>query len=220
MNNVIRFYIFNNKLKQKLRTGWQDVQISDTRIESISEHIYGCLILAISINSEYKLNLNMEKILKMLVIHELEEIIIPDFSALATITREEKKAMGRKAVKKIVDGLIASDELTSLIAEFDKRETKEAKFCYHIDKIEADFQAKMYDLEGNFAFENAADDSRKWNGEYAKSIIAKSKNASDIWLYGDEYLYEDDEIFSSIQASLHNITKEEYDEIINDNDLD
>lgn len=106
MNNIIKFYIFNNKLKNKLRTGWGDVQISSDRIESISEHIYGCLILAISINSEYKLNLDFEKVLKMLTVHELEEIIIPDYSALATITREEKREMGHKAVKKIVNGLI------------------------------------------------------------------------------------------------------------------
>lgn len=220
MNNIIRFYIFNNKLKSKLRTGWGDVQISASRIESVSEHIYGCLILAIGINSEYKLDLNFEKVLKMLVIHELEEIIIPDYSALATISREEKKEMGRKAVKKIVDGLIAQDELVSLTSEFDERKTKEAKFCYHIDKIEADFQAKMYDLGGYFDIEKAAHDCRKWNGDNAETIIASSKSASDIWLAGDKYLYEDDGLFKELQDAIRDISKQYYDEIINDNEID
>lgn len=102
MDNIIRFYIFNNKLKNKLRTGWGDVQISASRIESISEHIYGCLVLAIGINSEYKLDLNFEKVLKMLIVHELEEIIIPDYSALATISREEKKRWEEKLSKKLL----------------------------------------------------------------------------------------------------------------------
>lgn len=220
MNNIIKFYIFNNKLKHKLRTGWSDVKISSNRIESISEHVYGCLILAISINSEYKLNLDLEKVLKMLVIHELEETIIPDYSALSTITKEEKKEMGHKAVAKILDGLIAKEELMDIIIEFDERKTKEAKFCYHIDKLEADFQAKMYDLAGHFDIEDAKEDCRKWNGEYAEEIIAISKSASDIWLLGDSYLYEDDEIFKGLQAAIRDITKEEYDATINDNEAE
>ncbi|MDE5630609.1 MAG: HD domain-containing protein, partial [Bacilli bacterium] len=200
--------------------GWEDVKISSDRIESISEHIYGCLVLAISINSEYKLNLDFEKVLKILVIHELEEIIIPDYSALATITREEKKKMGHKAVEKVLDGLIARNELMNLIKEFDERKTKEAKFCYHIDKLEADFQAKMYDLAGYFDKKEAEEDCRKWNSNHAEEIIASSTSASDIWLSGDSYLYEDDETFKQLQAAIRDITKEEYDKIINDNEVE
>lgn len=219
MNNIVRFYIFNNKLKSKLRTGWKDVKISSDRIESISEHVYGCLVLAISINSEYKLNLDFEKVLKMLVVHELEEIIIPDYSALASVNKEDKKKMGHKAVKKILDGLVDSKELLSLIEEFDERQTKEAKFCYHIDKLEADFQAKMYDLAGYFDIEAEKEDCRAWNGDAAEDIIASSKSASDIWLLGDKYLYEDDELFMKLQEAIRDVTKEQYVEIINDNEV-
>ena len=94
MNNVLKFYMFNNKLKKILRQGWLDVKISGDRIESIAEHIYGCLILSITINEEFKLKLNMEHILKMLTLHELEEIIIGDLSALSKVTKEEKLEMG------------------------------------------------------------------------------------------------------------------------------
>ncbi len=219
MNNIVRFYIFNNKLKSKLRTGWKDVKISSDRIESISEHVYGCLVLAISINSEYKLNLDFEKVLKMLVVHELEEIIIPDYSALASVNKEDKKKMGHKAVKKILDGLVDFKELLSLIEEFDERQTKEAKFCYHIDKLEADFQAKMYDLAGYFDIEAEKEDCRAWNGDAAEDIIASSKSASDIWLLGDKYLYEDDELFMKLQEAIRDVTKEQYVEIINYNEV-
>lgn len=110
MDNVMRFYIFNNKLKKILRQGWLDVKISEERTESIAEHIYGCLILAITINEEFKLNLNMEHILKMLTLHELEEIIIGDLSAISKVTKEEKIMMGKKAVIKITNGLINQDD--------------------------------------------------------------------------------------------------------------
>ena len=60
------------------------------RLESVAEHIYGCLILAIAINSEYKLNLDMYKVLKMLTLHELEEVLMGDLTIRANITKEQK----------------------------------------------------------------------------------------------------------------------------------
>lgn len=211
MNNVLKFYMFNNKLKKILRQGWLDVKISGDRIESIAEHIYGCLILSITINDEFKLKLNMEHILKMLTLHELEEIIIGDLSALSKVTKEEKLEMGKKAVKKITNGLINQSEIESLLNEFNERVTKEAKFAYHIDKLEPDFQAKIYDLEGKFNIEDEIKDCKAWCGNDANEIIEKAKCASDIWLDVDKYLYEDDELFAQIQAAIKNITKEEYD---------
>lgn len=215
MNNIFKFYIFNSKLKHKLRQGWIDVKISDERIESVAEHIYGTLVLAISINDEYKLGLNMEHILKMMTLHELEEIIIPDYSALASITKEEKLRIGRLAVKKVVEGLIKEEEIIDLLDEFNERKTKEAKFCYHIDKLEADLQAKLYDLEGHFDLESEKVDCRSWYGEKAEDIIASSTCASDIWLKCDSYIYEDDELFSKLQKAIMDIKKCDFDEIVN-----
>lgn len=215
MNSVLKFYIFNNKLKKRLRQGWLDVKISGDRVESIAEHIYGCLILAITINEEFKLKLNMEHILKMLTLHELEEIIIGDLSFLSKVTKEEKAIMVKKAVKKITDGLINQNEIENLLNEFNERTAKEAKFAYHIDKLEADFQAKIYDLEGKFNIENEIEDCKAWCGDKANAIIANAKCASDIWLDLDKYLYSDDELFASIQKAIRDITQEEYDDILN-----
>ncbi len=216
MNNVFRFYIFNNKLKKKLRQGWLDVKISSERIESVAEHIYGTLVLAISINDEYKLGLNMEHVLKMMTLHELEEIIIPDYSALATVTKEEKIEAGRKAVKKIVRGMIKEEEIVELLDEFNERKTKEARFCHYIDKLEADLQAKIYDLEGHFDLENEKADCRAWYGEKAEEVIASSTCASDIWLKCDHHIFEDDELFSKLHSAIMDINKSDFDEIMND----
>lgn len=215
MNSVLKFYIFNNKLKKRLRQGWLDVKISGDRVESIAEHIYGCLILAITINEEFKLKLNMEHILKMLTLHELEEIIIGDLSFLSKVTKEEKAIMVKKAVKKITDGLINQNEIENLLDEFNERVTKEAKFAYHIDKLEADFQAKIYDLEDKFNIENEIEDCKAWCGDKADAIIANAKCASDIWLDAVSYIYNDDELFASIQKAIKDITQEEYDDILN-----
>ena len=156
--NIIRFYLIANRLKEKIRTGWIEVEISSERLESVAEHIYGCLMLAIAIDSEYNLDLDMYKVMKMLALHELEETIMKDFTIRDKIAIEEKIELGRKCVKQATQGLIKQEEIIELLEEFNKHITKESVFCYHIDKIECDFQAKIYDLKGNFDIDQALED--------------------------------------------------------------
>lgn len=197
VKNIIKFYILANKLKEKIRTGWIDVKINKDRLESVAEHIYGTLILAIVIDSEYDIKLNMGKILKMLTIHELEEILMPDYTIRAKITPEERKIQGKKAVKQIIKGLLKETEIEDLLNEFNERKTKEAIFCYHIDKIECDFQAKIYDLQGAFNIDQARNDS-KYYGNNSENIQKIAKNASDYWIEYDREKYVDDQIFENL----------------------
>lgn len=216
MENVIRFYMYFSRLKDKLRTGWLDVKISAERIESVAEHTFECMILAFIINSEFKLVLNMERVFKMLLLHETEEIIMPDYSALATVSKEERNEMSKLVVEKIFGCLSDKEEFDSIVNEFNDSLTKEAKFCKLIDKIQADFQAKMYDLGGYFDIELEKEDCRAWCGDKAEEMIASSTSASDIWLKADEYIYQDDELFSSIQKSIKEISENQYNEIMKD----
>lgn len=206
VNNIIRFYQLANQLKHKIRTGWIEIKISKDRLESVAEHIYGTLILAIGIDSEYDIRLNMEKILKMLTLHELEEILMPDYTLRSGITPEEKIRQGKEAVKEVVKGLMQGKEIEDLLDEFNERNTKEAIFCYHIDKIECDFQAKLYDLEGVFDKEEAKKDL-VYYGEEGKEIEKIAKNASDYWIEFDRKLHADDKIFEELLEGIKNLEK-------------
>ena len=64
INSAIRFYLLATKLKYKIRSGWDKNHwnINNERIESIAEHVYGTCVLAISLNSEFGLNMDMEKV--------------------------------------------------------------------------------------------------------------------------------------------------------------
>ncbi len=204
--NIVRFYMLANRLKTKIRTGWQEVEIKKDRLESVAEHIYGTLMLAVAIDSEYDLHLNMEKIMKMLALHELEEIIMPDYTVRSNITAEEKIVQGRECVKEVVKGLFKEKEIEEMLEEFNARKTKEAIFCYHIDKIECDFQAKMYDLEGAFSVENAKKDLEYFK-EDAERIRESAKTASDYWIEYDRPRYEDDKIFKELLNEIKGIAK-------------
>lgn len=204
MKNIINFYVLANKLKEKVRTGWIEIGINKERLESVAEHIYGCLILAIAIDSEYKLDLDMYKVLKMLTLHELEEIKMGDLTLRSGITKEEKIELGKKCVKDVTDGLFKQNEIEQLLDEFNAQLTKEAIFCYHIDKIECDFQAKVYDLQGAFSYEKAKEDL-PFYGDRAGEIEEKVKTASDFWIEYHKSKYEDDEIFKELINEIQNI---------------
>lgn len=202
MNNIIKFYAYTNTLKHKLRQGWLDVGIKSERIESIAEHIYGTLVLALAIDSEFDLGLDMLKVLKMLTLHELEEILMPDYTIRDDIPAEEKNEQGSRVVHKVTEDLINQSEIEKLLEEFNAHESKESIFCYHIDKIEADLQNKMYELNNETDFEKSKEDIMAYMGEKGKAIIEESETANDIWLAIDRHHYEDDKLFMDLWNAI------------------
>ena len=213
-NNIIRFYMFANRLKTVIRKGWIEIEISKDRIESVAEHVYGTLILAIGINNEYNLNLDMYKVLKMLALHETEEILMTDYTIRDSITKDEKIEKGVLCVSKIVKGLCEEEELKKLLFEFSTRGSKEALFAHLVDKIECDFQAKMYDFEGVMDYNKAKEDLAYY-GSRADEIDSNSKTASDFWIEYDRPRYDNDNIFKTLIEDIKNINFEEYKEIMN-----
>ena len=205
---IIDFYLYVNKLKYKIRTGFVEIGITKERLESVAEHIYGCLMLSIAVDSEYNLNIDMYKVLKMLTIHELDEVLKPDFTLRSGITREEKIKIGVESVNAVASTLSSRDELISLVNEFNEGKTKEAKFCYLIDKMECDMQAKVYDLDGNFLIEKAKEDL-VYYGSSAKKIEKNAKTASDYWILYDKPKFKNDKIFKLLCDELLKIKSDE-----------
>ena len=198
IKNAMRFYLLATKLKYKIRSGWdkEHWNIKSERIESIAEHIYGTCILAISLDSEFELNMDMEKVLKMLVMHEIGEVIIGDITPFDEITLEQKEEIEHKAMKEVLGDLINKEELFSLLIEFDEHNTKESKFAYLCDKIEADIQSKVYQDMG---CHNSLDEQQ--NNVVFKSskifkMIEEGANAPfDIWYEWDKSKFEGEPVF-------------------------
>lgn len=78
--NVINYYVLCNKLKNVIRTGWKDWNVHRDRIESVAEHIYGVQMLAIAMQSEFEYDIDIEKVIFMLAIHEIGETVIGDLT--------------------------------------------------------------------------------------------------------------------------------------------
>jgi len=110
-DNILKFYLLATSLKNKIRQGSIYWNVTAPRRESIAEHVYDTCILAIAIHSEYNVNVDISKVLKMLVIHELEEIIIGDITPFDNVTLKEKEEIGKKAV---AENLANSEAVTGI----------------------------------------------------------------------------------------------------------
>jgi putative hydrolase of HD superfamily len=194
IKNALSFYYTATKLKYLIRSGWLKWNISKERLESVAEHIYGTCILAIAIESEIKYDVNLDRVMKMLVLHELEEIIIGDITPHDNVSDEKKYNDGMKAVDEILSPLFKKDEYYNLIDEFNKKETKDGKFAQYCDKLEADLQAKYYHENG---FSNIYSQENKSIMESEKIInLLKNGSTNLPELFIDYDMAKFDETFS------------------------
>ena len=199
---IFKFYYLNFRLKNKVRTGWDSNHwnIKADRIETVSEHVIGSLYMAIILNSEFKYefkdDLDINKVLKMLTIHEVGETLIGDITPFDGITPEKKKEIEHQAMEEALGNLKEKEKLLSLLFEFDEHMTLEAKYSYYCDKIEADLQAKIYQDKG---MQHSLDNQKNnvtFNSLKAKKMLENgTKDAFDIWYEWDKAIYMGDSQF-------------------------
>ena len=171
VKKIIDLYFITNKLKNVLRQGWLNWKVEDTRVESIAEHIYGTLMLAVSICANTNQDIDLYKVALMLALHEVEEIIIGDIAFFDIDKQKTKKEDGKRAVEKVFENCANKQEFLSIIAEFEECKTKEAKFAKACDKFEADLQAYLY--RNNFNYDKVNPEFYK--DDRIKDFIARGK---------------------------------------------
>jgi len=158
LDRAFDFYYKATKLKDMLRSGAIQWSVSKERIESIAEHTFGCMILAISLYSQLKLDINLGKVLEMMTIHELEEISIGDITPLDKVDKKDLMDKARKSVEDLVKDLEYKEELLRLTDEFNYQLSKEAKFAKAIDKLECVLEFKKYHDLGQVSVDNVTDE--------------------------------------------------------------
>ena len=194
--NVIKYYVMCNKLKNVIRTGWKNWNVERERVESVAEHIFGVQMLAIAMKSEYEYDIDIMKVVFMLAVHELGEIVIGDLT-MFEISKEEKAKREKEAVHKILCGLLDGKEIENLFTEFDSHSTKEAMFAYQCDKLECDLQSKLYDEEGCVDL-NKQESNDLLENELVKKLLSEEKSWSRMWLRFGQTVYPYDDNFKDV----------------------
>ena len=194
--NVIKYYVLCNKLKNVIRTGWMDWKVQRDRIESVAEHIFGVQMLAIAMKSEFEYDIDIMKVIYMLAIHELGETVIVDLTQFQ-IDKTQKEKIEHEAVHKILSSLIDGEQIEKLFLEFDAHETPEAMFAYQCDKLECDIQCKLYDQEKCVDLAHQ-EGNNTTNDETVKKLLDSGKSWSDMWLEFGQSRYPYDENFLAV----------------------
>ena len=156
----IKFLNVIEKLKCNTRHSWT----SSGRHESVAEHSWRLAVMAMLCADEYP-DLNINKVIKMCLIHDLGEALTGDVPAFLKTDENEKEE--EKAIESLLT-LLPTDtkkELSALFEEMGSLKTDEAKLYKSLDNIEG------------LISHNEADISTWISREYEENLTYGQKNS-------------------------------------------
>ena len=144
---ILDFFKDASNLKNIPRQGWID-KLSIDHPESVADHSYSMSIMAMIISDLG--NYDFEKILKMVLLHDLAESKIGDFTP-GQISKDEKEKIENQAFHEIIEKLPNSIKLeyVEIWKEYQNQISVESQFVHQIDRLEMALQAKIYEKSGS-----------------------------------------------------------------------
>lgn len=145
---LLDFFNSSANLKNISRQGWID-KLSISHPESVADHTYSMAIIGMVLSDSK--NYNTEKILKMILLHDLAESITGDIPPGGK-TKKEKKTLENKAMIDILASLPKPLQIQYLEIwkEYQKNTSSDSKLVHQIDKFEMALQAKIYQKQSGF----------------------------------------------------------------------
>ena len=141
------FFKTTANLKKISRQGWID-KLSLNNPESVADHTFSMAVIGMIISDLG--NLNSEKVLKMILLHDLAESkigdIVPDQMSI-----KEKQRLENSAFDEIIKTLPESINLeyVEIWKEYQENNSSESQIVHQIDKLEMVLQAKIYQSQGH-----------------------------------------------------------------------
>ena len=153
MNNidkVIRFIKEIENLKSVTRTAWTKTG----RRESTAEHSWRLAMLLMVLSDDFK-DLDIDKAIKMSLVHDLGELYDGDISAKLQNDNDNKAEMDEKAMRRMLTILPENlaENIYDLWKEYNECSTKEAKLVKAMDKLETIVQHNQGENPEDFDYE-------------------------------------------------------------------
>jgi putative hydrolases of HD superfamily len=149
LDQLVRFWEFAARLKAEPRRGWLK-KLRLQRTESVADHSFALSLLCL-FEGERRGH-NVEKLLKLALLHDLEEAITGD------LTPKDKESRGESIVR--AEKISAREQLLShfpkenqrayreLWSEMENEKSEEARLVHELDKLEMALQANEYARRG------------------------------------------------------------------------
>ena len=130
---------------ERLKDATRHCYTRNGRHESVAEHSWMMTLMAFFIKDEFP-EADMDKVIKMCIIHDLGEAFTGDIPTFDKTSENEKAE--ENLLRSWVDTLPENykAEMTALYDEMSKRQTLEAKIYKAIDSLEALIQHNISDL--------------------------------------------------------------------------
>lgn len=148
LSPLVAAYFELNHLKQLYRQGWLRRGIPPERCESVAEHVFGMAMLAWWIADMYFPHLDRDKVIRMVLVHELGEIYTGDIIPGDNVPVAVKHRQEREGLQQVVGKLPNGAEYVALWEEYEANGTAEARFVKQIDRLEMALQARVYQQQG------------------------------------------------------------------------
>ncbi len=140
------------KLAEKLKFELRHSFTSNGRQESVAEHTWRMSLMAVLIEPLLKKKVDMTRLLKMIIIHDLVEAEAKDISALDVLRNPEIKLEKIENEKQAIENLRSmlqstnGQEIYDLFYEFENKKTYESKVANALDKLEVQLQHNHADF--------------------------------------------------------------------------
>ncbi|WP_343346628.1 HD domain-containing protein [Terrisporobacter petrolearius] len=159
-NQVIEFIKEIENLKSVTRTAWTKTG----RRESTAEHSWRLAILLMVLEEDFK-DVDINKAIKMSLVHDLGELYDGDISAKLQSDDDNKSHMEERAMKRMLTTLpeSLSGKVYDLWKEYNECSTKEAKLVKAMDKLETIVQHNQGKNPDDFDY--------KFNLQYGKKYF-------------------------------------------------
>ncbi|WP_138484812.1 HD domain-containing protein [Dyadobacter bucti] len=182
LKKQIEFIKEIDKLKYILR---KTKLINSDRNENDAEHSWHLSVMAIVLAEHANAPIDMLRVVKMLLIHDIVEIDAGDTFIYDAQKSHDNTEEEREAAKRIF-GILPGDqaeELLTLWEEFEEQQTSDAKFARAMDRLEPLLQ-------------NTSNNGGTWNefGVNYDKVYAKkyaiAHGSATIWEYAEQLLNE------------------------------
>ena len=131
---------------EKLKNTLRHSVTSEGRPESVAEHCWCHALMAMLLEPQMP-DIDMNKVIKMCLIHDIGEAFTGDIPAFEKTSSHSKNE--QNAVRSWISTLptYQSQEFTALFDEMEKLESREAKLYKALDKLEALIQHNEADID-------------------------------------------------------------------------
>jgi putative hydrolases of HD superfamily len=141
LNNILEVLLLAERLKSELRHSW----LSDGRQESVAEHTWRMALMAVLLEPYLDEEVDMGRMLKMIIVHDLVEVEAGDIPAFTLVTEEAKALKQQKELAAIESlrtrlGNGIGQHVFELWQEFEAKHTYEARVANALDRLEVRLQ--------------------------------------------------------------------------------